>query len=81
LSRHVNRGEHFFTEVVELYDPASDPNEKHNLSADARHSPVIEHMTEQMQQFLEGSGTSTGGAEIDVDEQVAKRLRTLGYLE
>jgi arylsulfatase A-like enzyme len=70
------------TEMVELFDFISDPNELHNLAASS--PELVQSLTERLNSFTRQSEAAalTAGRIVESDDaNLRGRLRALGYLE
>jgi hypothetical protein len=70
------------TEMVELFDYISDPNELHNLAAS--NPELVQAQTERLNNFsrqAEAAALTAGRIVESDDANLRSRLRALGYLE
>ncbi|MCH7703553.1 MAG: sulfatase [Planctomycetes bacterium] len=68
----------------ELYDVETDPREREDLAADAKHRRVLSDLECELDRFWTENvppETYECGAETEIDPCVVERLRDLGYIE
>jgi arylsulfatase A-like enzyme len=69
----------------ELYDVSKDPDEKQDVYAEKKDADEVRRLEQQLEAFVQRGiayKKETGpGKKIEIDEDVAERMRALGYVE